>query len=80
MSVKNQTIKCDFPECNFTSENPEDFHQQGKVHACKPCKEGFSAKVKSGAIDTAIRYNTADSQRQAKFSKHHSSRSYGGRI
>ena len=66
MKLINGTIKCDFPNCGFTSDNPEDFHQQRKVHACKPCADGFSAEVKSGAVDTAIRYNTGANRAQAK--------------
>ena len=60
------TIKCAFPGCGFTSDDSEDFYQQGKIHACKPCADGFSAQVKSGAIDTAIRYNTSDNREQAR--------------
>ena len=66
MTAINGTTKCDFPNCEFTSDNVEDFYTQGKSHACKPCKEGFSAKVKSGAIDTAIRYNTGANRAQAE--------------
>ena len=66
MTMTDQTIKCDFPGCGFTSDDPDDFHQQGKIHACKPCADGFSDQVKSGAIDTAIRYNTSANRSQAK--------------